>query len=86
MGPLVPNKRVKFHVPSLNRSREIPPKAVGNGIFDFFPYNFRPEVDNVGVDVAIKFGDIQAAISSGANERTLANPIPIARNVLGISP
>ena len=68
VGPVVLDKLVKFHDCSLNRSREIPPEAVGCGIFDsFFPYNFRPEihndvisdaiVDNVGVDVCVKFGD-----------------------------
>ena len=51
----------------LNRSREIPPEAVGGGIFASFPYDFRPEVDNdvisgvavkyFGVDVGVKFGD-----------------------------
>ena len=65
VGPLVLDKRVRFHDPGLNRSREIPPKAVRGGIFDC--YNFRPEVDNdvisgiavdnVGMDVSIKFGD-----------------------------
>ena len=35
--PLVLNKHVKFDDPNLNRSREIPPKAVGGGIFDLFP-------------------------------------------------
>ena len=38
---------VKFRDPYLNRSREIPPEAVGGGIFDScFRYKFRPEVDN----------------------------------------
>ena len=68
MGPVVLNKRVKRQDLSLNRSREIAPKAVGGGIFDcFVAYNFRREVDNdvisgvavdnVGVDVPIEFGD-----------------------------
>ena len=63
----------------------------------FFPYNFRPEadsdvisgmaVDNVGMDVPIKFGD---SSSNGfrdirgadfvSNERTLVKPIQIVRN------
>ena len=34
VGTVVPDKRVKFHDPSLNRSREIPPEAVGGRIFD----------------------------------------------------
>ena len=54
LGPLVFDKRVKFHDPGLNRSREIPPEAVRSGIFDCFPYNFRHEVDNdviSGMDV-----------------------------------
>ena len=52
---------------SFNHSRDIPPDAVGGGIFDCFPYNFRPEmandvmsgvvVDNVGMDVCATFGD-----------------------------
>ena len=33
-GPLVLDKRVKFRDPSLNCSREIPPEAIGSGIFD----------------------------------------------------
>ena len=43
----------------------MPPEAVGGGIFDsFFRYNFRLEVyndcvtvDNVGVNVPVKFSD-----------------------------
>ena len=67
MGPVVLDKSVKFHDPSLIHSREIPPEAVRGGIFYCFPYNFRPEVDNdvisslavdnVGMDVCLKFGD-----------------------------
>ena len=44
-----------------------PPEAVGSGIFDCFPYNFRTEVDidvisgmavdNVGMYVHVEFGD-----------------------------
>ena len=37
VGPVVRNKYVKFHDTSLNDSREIPPEAVGGGIFDGFP-------------------------------------------------
>ena len=64
--PLVLDTPVKFHDPSLNCSRNIPPEAVGSGIFDCFPHNFRPQVDNdvissvavdsVGMDVH-KFSD-----------------------------
>ena len=36
VGPDVLGRRVKFHYPSLNRSREIVPEAVGGGIFDRF--------------------------------------------------
>ena len=35
--PVVLDKHLKFHDPSLNRSREIPPVAVGGSIFDCFP-------------------------------------------------
>ena len=58
---------VNFDDPSLNSFREIPPESIGGGIFDFFPFNFRPEVDNdvisgltvdnVGTDVPVKFSD-----------------------------
>ena len=58
---------VKFYNLSLNRSRKIPPEAVGGGIFDCPHPNFRPEVDNdgmsgvgvdnVGVDVCVKIRD-----------------------------
>ena len=34
--PTVLDKCVKFHDPCLNHSREIPPEAVGGGIFDSF--------------------------------------------------
>ena len=37
VGPIVLDKYVKFHDPSLNYSREIPPDAVGDDIFDCFP-------------------------------------------------
>ena len=48
VAPTVPDKIVKFRDPCLNRSRVIPPEAVGGGIFDsFFRYNFRPEVDSI---------------------------------------
>ena len=42
VGPVVLDKRVKFHDTSLNHSREIPPEAVS--IFDCFP--FQLEVNN----------------------------------------
>ena len=32
--PIVHDKPVKFRDPHLNRAREIPPEAVGRGIFD----------------------------------------------------
>ena len=68
VGPFVSNKYVKFHDSGLKRSREIPPEAVGDCILDrFLKYNFRPEgdndvissvaVENVSVDVCVKFGD-----------------------------
>ena len=34
--PIVLDKRVKFRDPQLNRYREIPPEAVGGGIFEVF--------------------------------------------------
>ena len=36
VGPIVPDKRVKYLDPHLNRSREIPPEAAEGGIFDRF--------------------------------------------------
>ena len=33
VGPIFSNKCVKFRYPRLNRYREIPPEAVGSGIF-----------------------------------------------------
>ena len=36
VGPIAYEKRVKFRYPGLNCSREIPPEAVGGGIFDRF--------------------------------------------------
>ena len=86
MGPLVLDKHVKFHDPSLNHSREIPPKAI---IFQLFPYNFRPvvdndvisgmDVDNVSIDALIKCGDSRSngfrdtrGADCVSNERTLA--------------
>ena len=67
-GPIILDKCVKFRDPRLNRSREIPSKAVRDGILDsVFRYNFRPEVENdvissvavdyVGMDGSVKFGD-----------------------------
>ena len=32
--PIVPDKYIKFGYPRLNNSREMPPEAVGSGIFD----------------------------------------------------
>ena len=47
MRPIVLDKCVNFRDPILNRSREIPPDAVGGDICDrFINYNLRPEVDN----------------------------------------
>ena len=42
VGPIVPDKPVKFHDPCLNQSREIPPEAVKGSIFDsIFRHNRR---------------------------------------------
>ena len=59
----------------LKCSREIEPKAVGGGIFNSFPQNFRPEVDNsvissvavdnVSMDIHVKFGD---SMSNGSQD------------------
>ena len=48
-----------------NSSLEIPPEAVGGGIFEFFRCTFRPEVDNdvipgvavdnIGMNVCVTF-------------------------------
>ena len=93
MEPLVLDKRVKFDDHSLNCSREIPPEAVDGAFFIVSPYNFRTEVcsdvissvnvDNVGMDVPIKFGhsrsngfrDIREA-HFASDERTLAEAYP----------
>ena len=40
VGPIADDKLIKFRGPRLNRSREIPPKAVGRDIFDRF-FNFK---------------------------------------------
>ena len=56
MGSIVPDKRVKFRDPRLNRSREIPPEAVEGGIFSTFVIS-GVAVDNVGMYVRVKFGD-----------------------------
>ena len=58
---------MKFRDPCLNRSREVPPKAVGSGICSFFRYKFRPDVeydvisgmviDHVGMHPRVQFGD-----------------------------
>ena len=34
VGSIICDEDVKFHDPHLNHSREIPPEAVGGGIFD----------------------------------------------------
>ena len=67
VGPVVPDKSVKFGDPRLNLSRDITPEAVLGGIFDVFCCNFRPEVvsdvvsganvGQVGMDVHAKFCD-----------------------------
>ena len=92
---------MKFRDSSLNRSRKIPHKAAGGGILDsIFRYNFRPEddvissvdVDNVGMDVCVKFGDSKSngfrdirGADFVSNERTnMTKPIPIERQ--GVSP
>ena len=58
VGPIVPDKHVKFCDPRLNRSREIPPEAeaVGGGIFDgFFRDNIRSKaVSDVISSVAVE--------------------------------
>ena len=36
VGPVVDDKFVKFRVPSLKRSREIPPEDVRGAVFDSF--------------------------------------------------
>ena len=65
---MVHDKHVKFRYPCLNRSREIPPEAIGGGIFNRFLNfdNCQPEVasdvisnvvvDPLGMDVRVKFG------------------------------
>ena len=67
MGAFALDKLVKLRDPCLNFSREIPPEAVGGGIFDSFHDNFRPEVvsdvisggavEHVGVDVHVEYVD-----------------------------
>ena len=67
MGPLVLDKLAKFHDPSMNCSPEIPSKLSEVAFSTVFPYKFRPEVDNdvisgtavdnVGMDVPIKYRD-----------------------------
>ena len=45
VGPIVPDKLVKFRAPHLNHSREIPPEVVGGRICDCrFRDNFQLEV------------------------------------------
>ena len=64
MRPFVLDKCVKFCGPSLNCSREIPPEAIGGGIYDsFFRYNFRLEADNdVISDVAVDNVDVYVRV------------------------
>ena len=68
MGPVVPDKHVKFGDPRSSCSREIPAETARSGIFDsFFQDNFRPEVvsdlisglseERFSMDVSVKFGD-----------------------------
>ena len=69
MGSIAHNKHVTFRDPRLNRSREIRPEAVRDGIFDCFLNfdNCQPEIASdvisgmaihyVGVDVRVKLGD-----------------------------
>ena len=65
VGPVVLDKCIQFYDPRFNRSREIPPDAIGGGIFDsFFRYSFVDNdaisgvaVDNIGVDICVKFVD-----------------------------
>ena len=79
IGAVVRDKRVKFRDPRLNRSREIPPKAVCGGILDrFFKHsdNCQPEVASVvisgmavqyvGMDVCVKFGDSRLKLSEAS--------------------
>ena len=75
VGPLVPDNRVNFGDPRLNSSREIPPKAVGGGIFDRFVNSdhCKPEVvsdvisgvfvEPRGVKVAVKLSDSRSNCS-----------------------
>ena len=88
VGPVVLNKCLKFHDPSLNRSRKNSTRSLRRQYLrQFPPYNFRPEVandvissaavDNVSIDVPIKFGDCRSSgfrdIRGGdfvSNERT----------------
>ena len=66
--PTICDKRLKLDVPCTSRSQEIPPKAIGGGIFaTFLRHNFRQEIDSdvisgadvdpVGMDPHVKFGD-----------------------------
>ena len=71
MGPTIPDKPAQFRIPRLNRYREIPPEAIGAGIFDgVFCDNFRPEVvrDVIpGVDVVHIAVDIHIFGDSRSN-------------------
>ena len=72
----VPDKCVNFRALRSNRSPEIRPEAVGDGIFDRFfktSNNCKPEaasdvksgavVQHVGVDVFVEFGDSRSSLS-----------------------
>ena len=55
VGPVVPDKCVKACDPRLNRSQEIPPKAIRGSICEFFRDNFQPEeVGDVTAGVAVE--------------------------------
>ena len=86
VGLVVLDKPVKFHDPTLNRSRQRQYFRL------FFHYNFRPKtdnyvisrvaIDNVGVDVPIKFCDTRSngfreirGADFVSNKRTLAKLI-----------
>ena len=69
MWPTIPHQCVQVCDPRLSRSGEIPPEAVGGGIFDFFCFqdNFQPEVvgdaksgvvvEPTGMKVRVEFVD-----------------------------
>ena len=83
VGPIVLDK-CKISWSSLNRFRDIPPEAVGGDIFDSFfaltsdqKYNdviSGVTVDNVGVDVRVKFDNSRLNGLWGMNEQDEAYP------------